>query len=123
MQLQVSRSWGGCNRLVILALDQTSTITAARPLHVGREELQEQIAALEVEVAGIAVNNPRVVEEYMKRKAEIEKLAQDLAAQRAELDSLHTEIEQLKVRLFFAFAPCYGGCPCCATHICVCVVG
>jgi chromosome segregation ATPase len=66
-------------------------------LHVCREELQEKIAELEVEVAGIAVNNPRVVEEYLKRKAEIEKLAQDLAAQRAELDSLHTEIEQLKV--------------------------
>jgi chromosome segregation ATPase len=63
-----------------------------------RDELQEQIAELEVEVAGIAVNNPHVVQEYMKRKAEIERLAADLAAQRAELDSLHTEIEQLKVR-------------------------
>ncbi|KAF6257582.1 hypothetical protein COO60DRAFT_1219288 [Scenedesmus sp. NREL 46B-D3] len=61
-----------------------------------REELQEKIAELEVEVAGIAVNNPRVVEEYLKRKAEIERLAQDLATQRAELDTLHTEIEQLK---------------------------
>jgi chromosome segregation ATPase len=67
--------------------------------HTCREELQEKIAELEVQVAGIAVNNPRVVEEYMKRQADIEKLAQDLAAQRAELDSLHTEIEQLKVRL------------------------
>ncbi|WIA31719.1 hypothetical protein OEZ86_002595 [Tetradesmus obliquus] len=61
-----------------------------------REELQEKIAELEVEVAGIAVNNPRVVEEYLKRKAEIERLAGEMAAQRAELDSLHTEIEQLK---------------------------
>ncbi|WIA11591.1 hypothetical protein OEZ85_011696 [Tetradesmus obliquus] len=61
-----------------------------------REELQEKIAELEVEVAGIAVNNPRVVEEYLKRKAEIERLAGEIAAQRAELDTLHMEIEQLK---------------------------
>lgn len=75
-----------------------------------REELQAEIDKLEEQIVGIAVNNPRVVEEYRKRLAEIDKLDKDISKQQEELDALRAEIDELKVgarQLQVAAAVCY----------------
>lgn len=52
---------------------------------------------MQEEVAGIAVNNPRVVEEYRKRQQEIQKLADELQSLNATLEAAREEMESLKV--------------------------
>eukprot|EP00878_Enallax_costatus_P017303 GHUV01018171.1.p1 GENE.GHUV01018171.1~~GHUV01018171.1.p1 ORF type:complete len:959 (+),score=392.27 GHUV01018171.1:54-2930(+) len=61
-----------------------------------REELDEMIQGMEAEVAGISVNNPRVVEEYRKRQQEIQKLEAELQTLRNMLETAKAQIESLK---------------------------